>query len=141
MSFEAERATIETHFRDRWALSAYAALPVIFDNVNTKQPTGDFVFHRIADSDGRQMEVVGQGLTLHRYVGIVQADVMVRIGSGTAEARKIADAVADVYRRRQLVSNTAGIITFRTPSMRTLGTINERFRLVVTCPYHRDARQ
>ena len=141
MSFEAERATIETHFRDRWALSPFAALPIIFDNVNTKQPTGDFIVHRIADSDGRQMEIVGQGLTLHRYTGIVQIDVLVRIGSGTAEARKIADAAADAYRRRQLVSNTAGIITFRAPSLRSLGTVSERFRLVVTCPYHRDVRQ
>lgn len=142
MSFEAERARIETHFRDRWALTPFAAtVPVIYENTSIKQPNGDFLLHRIASGDGTQAEINGAGLTMHRYVGIVQVDVLAVVGSGSSNSRKMADSVCDIYRRQQLVDSAGGILTFRTPSVRGVGTIGERYRLVVTVQFTRDIRQ
>lgn len=140
MSFEAERARIETHFRDKWALTAFAALPVLWENVGVKQPTTDFILHRIISDDGKQMEMVGNGPALHRYVGIVQVDIFTLPGSGSSTARKISDAVADIYRRQQLIDTAGGVSTFRTPSARSMGNTQERYRFVVTCPFYRDIR-
>jgi hypothetical protein len=140
MSFEAERARIETHFRDKWALTTFSAVPVLWENAGMKQPLTDYVLHRIVSGDGRQMEIVGPNVALHRYVGIVQVDILVVPDSGMANARKMGDAVCDLYRRQQLIDSAGGISTFRTPSVRSMGVISERYRLVVTCPFYRDIR-
>jgi hypothetical protein len=140
VSFEAERARIETHFRDQWALTPFSSTVVIFENTPTKQPPGDFLIHRIASGDGSQMELVGDGPALHRYVGVVQIDILVTPGSGTATARKMADSICALYRRQQLIDNAGGIITCRTPSVRSMGMMAERYRLVVTVPFMRDIR-
>lgn len=140
MSFEAERARIETHFRDQWALTAFSAVPVLYENTNIKQPSADFLLHRLASAEGMQIEIVGPGPAFHRYAGLVQVDIVCTVGSGTAQARKLADAVANIYRRQQLTDGSGGIITFRTPSFRAMGTYSERYRFVVSCPYQRDIR-
>lgn len=141
MSFEAERARIETHFRDQWALTSFAAtVPVIFENTSVNQPHGDFLLHRIASGDGTQAEIAGPGPVFHRYVGIVQIDILVVAGSGTANARKYADAISTAFRRQQIIDTAGGIITFRTPSIRGMGAVGERNRTVVTTPFTRDIR-
>lgn len=140
MSFEAERARIETHFRDGWAATPFSSVPVLYENVGIKQPTTDFIFHRIVSGDGNQMEIAGDGPALHRYIGLVQIDILVLLGSGSATGRKIGDAIGDIYRRQQLIDSAGGVITFRTPSVRSMGTANERYRFVVTCPFNRDIR-
>lgn len=140
MSFEAERARIETHFRDSWASSEHSSIPILWENVGIKQPSTDFLFHRIVSGDGSQMEIVGAGPALHRYVGIVQVDILVLLGAGSSTGRKLADTVSGIYRRQQLIDTAGGVTTFRTPSVRSMGDTSERFRFVVTCPFHRDIR-
>lgn len=141
MSFEAERVKIESHFQTLWAASAYATTPVIYDNVSIKRPSTDFLMHQIISGDGTQKEVAGAGPVLHRYVGIVQVDILSKAGSGSATMKKMVDVVSDIYRRRQLVDAVGAVITFRTPSVRNLGVISERYRLIVSCPYYRDIHQ
>lgn len=138
MSFEAERKKIETHLTTNWSMTD---VPLLFDNTNQKQPKGDFVLFRIVGSEGRQAEIVGQGATLCRYIGLAQADVVVTQGSGHAKARQIADSVADIFRRQQIVDDAGGVITFKIPSVRPLGVIGDRFRIVVTLSYMRDIRE
>jgi hypothetical protein len=141
LSFEAERARIETHFRDQWALTSYAAtVPVIFENTSVQQPHGDFLLHRIASGDGTLTEIAGAGPALHRYVGIVQIDILAVSGTGSANSRKYADAIATAFRRQQIVDTAGGIITFRAPSMRAMGAVGERSRTVMTVPFIRDIR-
>lgn len=138
MSFEAERVCIETHFKNAWAAGAYASTPVIYDNIALKQPSTDFLFHRITESTGRQAELTGDGPALHRYVGLVMVDIMSPVGTGTATARKMADVVSSIYRRRTLVDGAGATLIFRTPSIRNMGTVVERNRLVISCAYQRD---
>lgn len=140
MSFEAERATIEGLFQTQWSASAYASTTVIYDNISTKRPSTDYVYHQIISGDGMQKEIVGTGAALHRYFGIVQVDILVPIGTGTATARGMADVVSTIYRRRQLTDGAGGRITFRTPSIRVVGVIGERYRVIVSCPFQRDIR-
>jgi hypothetical protein len=142
MSFEAERAAIETHFNTAWLLSAYASVPVIYENTNIKQPKdSDFLIHRIGNSDGQQMEIVGQADALHRYVGLVMVDILALPGAGTARPRAIADVVSEIYRRAEFSSVQAGRFVFRTPSIKSFGLYSERYRFCVTCPYRRDIHQ
>lgn len=138
MSFEAERAKIETHFQTQWALTPFATTTIIFENSATKQPSTDFVMHQVLGGDGFQKEIVGNGPTLLRYSGLVQVDILVKSGTGTANARKMADAVSDIYRRQTLVDGAGGKMVFRIPSVRTLGVVSERYRVIVSCPYYRD---
>lgn len=140
MSFEAERASIVGHFQTAWAASAYSTVPVIYDNISVKLPSTDFLYHQIIGGDGMQKEIVGLGAALHRYTGLVQVDILVPIGTGSATARKMADVVADAYRRRQLTDSSGGRIVFKTPSIRLVGATNERYRVIVSCPYYRDIR-
>lgn len=141
MSLEAERARLETHFKTAWLASAYAAVPVIFENTTIKQPTTDFLIHRIADTDGRQVEITGQGAALHRYNGLLQIDLLIAPGTGSTTAKKMFDVIDPMYSRQQLVDGAGGIMTFRTPSFRSMGLVNERYRFVITCSYHRDIRK
>ena len=141
MSFEAERARIETHFRDRWEAGPLSnSVVVVYENTNIKQLSGDFMIHRIATGDGKQLEIGGSGPVMHRYVGLVQIDILVVLGEGTLQARKIVDVVSETYRRQQLIDSAGGIITFRVPGFRSMGNINNRYRVTVSCPYHRDIR-
>jgi Bacteriophage related domain of unknown function len=140
MSLEAERACIEAHFNSGWLSSPYAVVPIHYENLPLKQPTTDYILHRITDADGRQIEVTGQGPTLHRYIGLVQVDILATAGSGSANSRKMADIVCELYRRKQLTDAVGARLTFRTPSFRAIGLVNERYRFVVTCPFHRDIR-
>lgn len=140
MSLEAERAALETRFQALWAASAFATVPVHYDNISTKQPETTYLMHQIISGDGMQKEIAGEGPVLHRYVGLVQVDVLSPIGAGSASARRIADVVCEIYRRKQLTDAAGGKITFRTPSTRQVGVISERYRMIVSCPYYRDIR-
>jgi hypothetical protein len=141
VSFEAERAQIVTHFNTQWLASPFASTPIIWENTNIKPPAGTYLMHRITDADGRQAEIAGDGPVLTRYVGIVQLDIMTAPGDGSAEARKMADTVSNIYRRKHLIDSAGGSITFRIPAFRAMGLTSERYRFVVTCPYIRDIRQ
>lgn len=138
MSFEAERKAIESHFVTAWTGNT---TPVIYENSKQKIPTGNFVYFRIVGGDGRQAEITGTGPCLTRYTGIVQADIMIKGEGGSAAGRIIADQISNIFRRLQLTDEAGGQITFKIPSIITLGQTSEgRYRVVLTAPYTKDIR-
>lgn len=142
MSFEAERARIETYFRDQWALTSFAStVPIIWENTPVKQPTGDFIMHRIVEGEGRRAEINGSSTAFYRYIGLVQVDILATMGSGTSTSRQIADSIGTIYRGKQIIDGAGGVITFRAPTLRSMGIVSERYRTTVSLVYHRDIRQ
>lgn len=142
MSFAAERKAIESLFTNAWKLVT-TPLPVLYDNTKQSTPTGDYLFFRIVNGDGRQAEIAGDGPVLDRYVGLVQVDILATAGTGHAKAREYADQIAAIFRRKQLTDDAGGNITFQVPSIRVLGTTSAdgRFRVVISAPYTRDIRE
>ena len=142
MSFEAERAVIETWFDTGWRSGPFSNVPVVYDNTPILElPQKEFVYHRIISGEGRQMEIVGEGTPFSRYVGLVQVDILVPPNTGSAKARRMADAISSIYRRKQIGNQQSGLISFQVPSVLNFGQINEKFRLAVTCRFLRNIRQ
>lgn len=139
-SFEEERKAIEGYFSTQWALNTNTmkTIPILYENSKQKQPTTDFAVFRVVNTDAKQAEIVGDGPCMNRYFGLVQVDILVKPETGTATGKKIADEVSKIFRRKQLVDGAGGISTFKIPSIRNYGTLGDRYRVVVTCPYQRD---
>ena len=139
MSFEAERAAIIGLYHTAWGSNP---TPTIYENTSQIPPNSDFIYLRIIGGEGHQAEIVGNGPTLNRYEGLIQADIMVLAKSGTIKGRQLADTISSIFRRQQITDSVGGQITFRIPSVRAFGASSDgRYRIVVSIPYTRDIRE
>jgi hypothetical protein len=132
MSFVEERRAIENRFA-----ANFTALPVWYENVPFEPPTsGGYVRFTIRNGTGEQASM--NQTPLHRYAGVIIADIFVPEHTGTATARTHADAIEAIFRRAQFTANTGGTILCRTPTITTLGVTDGWFQISVSVAFQRD---
>lgn len=136
MKYDEERKQIESRFQTIWAASDYKGIPIIFENVPFKViPGKDYVAIQILAAGGEKLEM---GNTFFRNEGIIQFDIYVREETGSATGKKIADVISDSFRNVRFGDAASGYILTRTPSFRSLGVDDGRFRMVLSVEYQRD---
>ena len=132
MSFADERRAIENRFS-----ANFSALPVQFENVRWNNPaTGGYVRFTIRNSGGAQIST-GQS-PLHRYAGVIIADIFMPEESGTNAARAHADTIEAIFRRAQFSAGSSGTILCRTPSITVVGIVDGYLQISVSVPFQRD---
>lgn len=132
MSFDDERAAIETRFSDN-----FTDLPIKFENASFTEPMGTpWVALTILGGIGKQASLNTN--PLNRYVGIIQIAIFVAPDTGTATARDHADAIEAIFRNVQFSSGSSGTITTRTPFLSTVGVEGGWHQMVVSVLYQRD---
>lgn len=137
MSFADERKAIETRMAQAWQGSAYSAVPVLYQNDGKKPPNNaPYLVLWIKTGEGQQI-TLGSNPT-DRYAGLIIVDVLVPEGSGSNEAKLMADFVSATFKRASFSSGASGLIRCRVPYLDALGAKHgwERFQLSV--PYDRD---
>lgn len=129
MSYSAARADIEGHFATNWGTRT----PVGFDGHNFT-PAKNSVRLTILDGEGRQASIGAPGSNVARYAGVVALQVFTEGGKGTAASRVYEDAIADIFRNKDV-----GAIRFGIPYVS--GSLEEPPFLVRTLmvPFSRDA--
>lgn len=136
--FAAARAGIEARFVAAWALTAYSAIRVRYDNATWDEPSGEtaYVAFHIIDGDGIQPRVGSPASG--RWAGVIQIDILVPELTGMATARAMADAAVATFDGTQFTISGAGTVTCRKPAIRSLGIENGRWRLAATVPFVRN---
>ena len=136
MKYDEERKQIESRFQTIWAASTYKDTPIVFENIPFKVlPNKDYVAVQILAAGGEKLEI---GNTFFRNEGIIQFDIYVREESSSAIGKKMADVISNSFRNVRFGDGASGSILTRTPSFRSLGVDDGRFRMVLSIEYQRD---
>lgn len=133
MSFEAERKLVESHFKLSWQGSA----PVKYENVEFKEPTNQ-TWVALFINPGMGFQASLNPSPTHRIPGVIIVQVFTPKDTGTAQARKLADTAADIFRRLVLTDPAAGKLVCRTPTLRPVGVEQGWYQMNVVIPYYRD---
>jgi len=132
MSFADERKAIETRFA-----ANFTALPVQYENQRFAMPaTGGWARLTIRNAGAGQISTGSS--PLHRYAGVILADVFMPEETGSQAARTHADTIEAIFRRAQFSSGSSGTILCRTPSITTVGVADGWFQVQVSVPFQRD---
>lgn len=140
MSFSAERQAFESKLNTVWAASAYSTVPVWWENTAFNVPDGvAYLAPTIVSLPSAQIEIGGLAdAVLNRYGGYMQIDIAVPEETGNDVARKMADVIANGFRRARLEVTGSGYIRCNVPELVNLGIRQGRYRLMVRIPYTRD---
>lgn len=136
MSFAAERAAIETRFRDQWLTGSPAALrtPVGWDRHKFKPPTdSSSVRLTIVNGDSFNQSMGDPGNNLVRYVGVVMIQIFAVGGQGSETARDLADLIQPIFTNWR-----SGSLIFRTMNIGTPQEDVPFFMLPVSFAFQRD---
>lgn len=104
MSYADARAAIEMHFVDAWADRTLAGM-----DGHAFTPTPGSVRLTIIDGEGRQTSIGAPGTNVARYAGVIAVQVFTEGGKGTAESRRLEDAVSDIFRNAEFGEVRCGI--------------------------------
>ena len=123
MTYAAERAAIETRFRDAWS-----ATPVAWPNVPFTPPATAWVRFRLL-SGAASNETLANGVA---YPGIIDIGVFVPEGVGTGQAATLADDAAAIFSNQRFSGVTCGA-AYAIP----VGESDGWHQVTVTVPYIR----
>lgn len=127
MTYAAERQSIEGLFQTGWG----STTPVAWDNVEYTPVSGTaWVDFRILNGSESAIVISGDQ---YRNVGLVNINIFTPEGVGSSSARTLADTAAGIFR-----GVTVDDITFRAPSIRTLGVMNGWYQTNLSIPFFRD---
>lgn len=144
MSFATERDVLSSYFQDNWNETTQGK--IAWDNIPFEMPKTLFVQFQIVNLSGGQRSLGGTK-KLERHYSEVQVDVYVPQNLGVAIARTRADEIATLFRRKVLYTSDNELLQFQTPVIRQLAPNETRalniedikYRLMVRCPFYRDA--
>lgn len=128
MSLDADNLAIEARFETQWALTT----PVAYMNVEFTPPR-DAPWVRLTVLPGGEGQIELGNPSLDRHVGLIDVSVFTPEGSGTKQARELAEQAAAIFRK----ANFSGILC-RNPDVTTVGIIDGWMQLAVRIPYQRD---
>lgn len=98
MNFNSVREQVETTFKNEFG-AAYPAVPIQYENVRFKQPTGTaWVDLRIAENIYQRQNVGGS--KKYRGFGVINVIIMVPEESGTVALNNMADKVFNILADR-----------------------------------------
>lgn len=129
MSAASERAAVESRFTAQWTGTPMAH--VVFDNL-AYTPVQGTPYVRVSIRPGTS-ERITIGSREHRTVGVIIIQIFTPVGTGTADARAMADQAAAIFRDQEF-----GGLLCRSPSIQNVGQSTDWTQFNVTVPYQRD---
>lgn len=114
----------------------YPGIKVYFDNTDVKD-TKDYyaVFHVLAgDTYPITLGINGKS----RNVGLVQIDIVGPTDKGRGEAFKRAFAAGKIFRRKTRSIATEGQVTYKDPSVSSIGEVRGKHMEMARIPYRYD---
>ncbi len=125
----------QQHFTAR--LNAlYPGMPIFFENVDVKDQTGYYaVFHVLA---GDTLPI-NLGITAKsRNVGLIQIDIIGPTDQGRGEAFRRAHEAGRFFRRQVRTIGNEGQVTYKDPSVSTIGQVRGKHMEMARVPYRYD---
>lgn len=129
MTFEAQRAAIEQRFKAAWT-----ATPVAWPNVAFTPPDPPAPWVRLHIQDAMADQVSLGPTSLDRYSGVVYIMIFVVLGQGLAEARRLADLAAPIFRKQIFDGVTCAV-----PYLRDIGPDAPFYHVNLLVPFLYDA--
>lgn len=137
MGYTTEEQAIMTRVSTEWGSTTPVAWPNVDFDPETEAKSGNdwlpWVRISVIRGTGSAVQADIAESPRHRHFGTLSADVFSPQGAGTAPALTLADSFAASFR-----SVTAGGITYRTPSMTTVGSDGVWHQVNVSVPFYRD---
>lgn len=119
----------------RFATEVIAALlptvVAIYDNDKTDPPENE-EWIRFTIIGGGSIQKEFGGATNHETVGVAVAQIFIPMGIGSARAYEIADIIVPLFRAK---NTGADGVTFRTPTVKTIGRSGQFWQVNVDMPY------
>ncbi len=132
MSYNTERAAIESRFTTAWA----DATKIKYENVTFVQPKNvDYVAITIKNGRGSQ-DSLGE-TSLNRYPGMIAIQIFSPEGTGTASAKILEAAAGAIFNRAEFTTTDSDVITCDVPSIIGGGTKDGWYQLNVRIPFRR----
>ena len=127
MSFKTTQRDVETRFAAQWTET-----PIAYENVDfTKPSNASWVRLTIIDGSGKPYGIMGStGQAVDN--GLISVQVFVPEGTGTQEAKRLADEILPIYQDTRF----SGIVTY-IATVNTVGVGNGWHQTNVTIPYKR----
>lgn len=134
--FDDEEAAIIAFFQAGWA----ERTPVDYPNGPAFDPAAAPAFARLTVLTGRGRRAsVGAGTSrLRRWPGVVEVQLFVKWGTGSALMSQLCDAAATIF-DEQSPPIASGKLSFGTPSRINAGRTGSWWQQNVSCPYERDS--
>ena len=137
MSFDSERATIESRFASQWVTGspASARTAVGYDGQAFTPPTGESsVRLSIRSGDAVNQSMGSPGSNVIRQTGVVFVEVFTPGGRGSKAARDLVDLIKPIFTNWR-----SGNLLFRTMSVSPPIEDAPFYKLTVTFPFQRDS--
>jgi hypothetical protein len=131
MSFADTRAAFEARLAANWSTT-----PITWENVEPPERTSAYIAPFLLDGEANQVSLGTS--PRHRHAGVFVMQIFVPEASGTQTARAYADTLAAVFRGQQFSAGSSGLITCRSPSLRSIGARGGWCQFNVVVPWHRD---
>lgn len=136
MSFQDERAAIESRFATAWA----GQTAVKYENQHFTAPrNAHWVALHVLQGDGVQDSLNAPYHFTHDGLVIVQ--IFAPEGAGIQTALGYANDVDEIFRRQRVTSGSNALIVFgadgRAPAVRKVGLRDGLYQINVVCPYQR----
>lgn len=128
MSYDTERQSIETRFKNAWTTT-----PIKFDNVVFTPISTTTSFVELSITNGQSFQASLGAPALYRHPGNISINVRTRLQIGSKLARQYADSIATIFR-----GQTFDGIVCRAPKVTRLGEIDGWFMYNVGIPFFRD---
>lgn len=136
MYFEDERNAIESRFRTKWLASAYSTVPIYFQNREFDPAGASYVSCIVKNATAQQISLGSPAI--HRYIGVIINDILVKVNKGTKPSKDMADAISEIWRNAQFSKNNSGRILCRTPRIVDLGRRGDYQQHRIETEYERD---
>lgn len=138
MSKDSERVYIETRMKTQFG-SAKPAIKIGYPNSNFKPPENE-LYGELHILGGRTIVAGGSNgqQVVDRHTGIVQVTFYSPNESGAAEAGKLADIVAKIFRHSKGRTDAGDVVTFKSAEFPNTGKLAGFHATIVKIPFYRD---
>lgn len=141
MNYDDERIAVEKFLITRWSGTTQASVKVYVEAGKAVDPVLPYAEMSIINGDAEQKELGGiQDSVWNKVEGYLQFDIYTPLNSGTAAARKIADAISAVFRRQRTSYGNSGVLNFGMPNRRSLGQRDGKQWEAVRVPFYRNVK-
>lgn len=129
------RIAIEARLATGWG----ATTPIRYwsSGVPFVVPSGAYIALQIEEFDAQQI-TLGETPQTHRYFGTITIQVLVPERQGAKVSAGYCETLDDLFRRAQFSSGNSGVMTCRTPQVKTIGVLQGWYQVNIATAYHRD---
>lgn len=140
MSYDSERAAVQTRFKSLWVDGNGEALtPVQYEGVAFTPPVAaSWARLTLRNGDAVQASVGSPGSNLYRSPAVAFVELFSPKGQGTAPVARLGDAACDIFRTVRVALVDGGTILFDTPSFTLRDAEPTWERGIVKAPFFRD---